>query len=103
MLESTQDYIESLERMRKIELLRSAFDRLTNRESQTVSLLVCGLSNKEIARQLKITEGAVKVRLKTVSKKLGSGHRTLNRIKIAILAIRYGGFTVNGSLLSYIK
>jgi DNA-binding NarL/FixJ family response regulator len=52
------------------------FRALTEREQQ-VSALVCnGLSNKEIARELALCEGTVKLHLHSVYRKLGVQNRS---------------------------
>ena len=59
---------------------------LTERQRQTLLLLVQGLSNKEIARQLGLLESTVKAHLKVILKKLGAGNRT----QAALLATQMG-------------
>ena len=49
---------------------------LTARERDLTGLVVQGFSNKQIARQLGITEGTVKVHLHTIFGKLGVANRT---------------------------
>jgi DNA-binding CsgD family transcriptional regulator len=49
---------------------------LTERERQILRCLLDGHSNKHIARTLKITEGTVKVHLKTLMRKISAGNRT---------------------------
>jgi two-component system, NarL family, nitrate/nitrite response regulator NarL len=49
---------------------------LTDRERQILRCLLNGDSNKAIARVLKITEGTVKVHLKTLMKKISAANRT---------------------------
>jgi len=49
---------------------------LTERERQILQCLVHGDSNKVIARMLDITEGTVKVHLKTLMRKISTGNRT---------------------------
>jgi RNA polymerase sigma factor (sigma-70 family) len=49
---------------------------LTERERQIVRLVCEGLSNKEIARQLNISEGTIKVHLRHIFEKLAIKHRT---------------------------
>jgi DNA-binding NarL/FixJ family response regulator len=49
--------------------------RLTPRETQLVGLAASGLRNKEIAVQLQITEGTVKLHLHRIYTKLGLGGR----------------------------
>ncbi len=59
---------------------------LTERQRQTLELLVHGLSNKEIARHLGLLESTVKAHLKVILKKLGAGNRT----QAALLATQLG-------------
>ena len=59
---------------------------LSGRETEILSCLVNGASNKEIANQLDITEGTVKVHLKGILKKI----RVHNRTQAAIWAIQNG-------------
>jgi len=59
---------------------------LSPRETEILSCLVNGLSNKEIANQLDITEGTVKVHLKGILKKI----RVHNRTQAAIWAVQNG-------------
>ena len=54
--------------------LRSA--RLTEREQQILACLARGASNKQIARDLGITDTTVKVHLRMIFKKLGVSNRT---------------------------
>jgi two-component system nitrate/nitrite response regulator NarL len=60
---------------------------LTARERQIVNLVSDGLSNKAIARQLKLTDGTIKVHLHHVFEKLGISNRT----SVAALVIRQEG------------
>ncbi len=55
---------------------------LTTRERQIVLMLSEGLTNKEIARRLRLTEGTVKVHLHNIYRKLGIANRTA----LAVLA-----------------
>jgi two-component system, NarL family, nitrate/nitrite response regulator NarL len=57
-------------------------DPLTTRERQIVRVMAEGLTNKEIARRLRLAEGTVKVHLHRVYRKLGIANRTA----LAILA-----------------
>jgi DNA-binding NarL/FixJ family response regulator len=50
-------------------------DPLTPREYQVVMLVSRGLSNKEIARQLGISDGTVKLHVHKILKKLGERKR----------------------------
>jgi two-component system nitrate/nitrite response regulator NarL len=55
---------------------KKAVAALTNREQQIIRLVSEGLSNKEIARRLKITEGTIKVHLHKIFEKLRVSNRT---------------------------
>jgi DNA-binding CsgD family transcriptional regulator len=50
--------------------------QLTSRESQTVKLLLKGLTSKEIANQMRISPSTVKTFLKLVMTKVGASSRT---------------------------
>lgn len=65
---------------------RANVARLTNRQKDIFRLLLSGCSNKEIARQLGVLEGTVKVHVRAMMQKLGARNRT----QIAILAARTG-------------
>jgi two-component system nitrate/nitrite response regulator NarL len=49
---------------------------LTDREKQILTCLLNGYSNKHIARALSISEGTVKVHLKSLMKKIAAANRT---------------------------
>lgn len=55
---------------------QQAGPNLTARERQVADLVKLGLRNKEIASELRITEGTVKMYLHTLYEKLGIGSRT---------------------------
>jgi two-component system nitrate/nitrite response regulator NarL len=59
--------------------------RLTDRERETLMLIAAGCSNKLIARQLKITEGTVKVHVKHLLRKLNLN----SRVEAAVWAVRH--------------
>jgi DNA-binding NarL/FixJ family response regulator len=59
---------------------------LTTREQQIALLICTGLSNKQIAQQLNVTEGTVKVHLHNVYGKLAIRNRTM----LALLALKLG-------------
>jgi two-component system, NarL family, nitrate/nitrite response regulator NarL len=67
---------------------------LTEREEQILRCLLSAYSNKHIARALNISEGTVKVHLKSVMKKIAAGNRTQ-----AALWARNNGIA-NGELMS---
>ncbi|MDG4595759.1 MAG: two-component system response regulator NarL [Candidatus Contendobacter sp.] len=60
--------------------------RLTEREREILSLIAMGHSNKLIARELKITEGTVKVHVKHLLRKLDLA----SRVEAAIWAVKNG-------------
>ncbi len=53
----------------------SADRALTKREIEIVRLVAAGLRNRQIADQLSITEGTVKIHLHTIFQKLGVSSR----------------------------
>jgi DNA-binding NarL/FixJ family response regulator len=55
---------------------KKAIKGLSNRERQIMRLVSEGLSNKEIGRRLKITDGTIKVHLNHIFQKLVVGNRT---------------------------
>ena len=61
-------------------------DQLTEREREVLALLGCGLSNKEIAAKLSISEKTVKFHVSDVLSKLGLGDRT----QAALFASKHG-------------
>ena len=58
------------------------FDGLSSREQQVLSVLVTGASNKEIARELEITERTVKAHLSSIFQKTGVS----DRVSLVLLA-----------------
>lgn len=64
---------------------RDIVEKLTLRERQITSLISEGLSNKEIGRQLHLTEGTVKIHLHNIYTKL----EVPNRTALTALAIAY--------------
>lgn len=63
----------------------SPFANLTRREKTIVSLIARGSRNRDIAAELGITEGTVKVYLHALYQKLGIENRT----ELAVLALRH--------------
>lgn len=57
--------------------------KLTNREIETLKLMVCGKTNKEIGSSLRISEGTVKVHVGHILNKLGASGRT-EAIRVAL-------------------
>jgi two-component system nitrate/nitrite response regulator NarL len=65
---------------------KKAIEALTGRERQIMRLVCQGLSNKEIGRRLKITDGTIKVHLNHIFQKLVVGNRTA----LAALYLNHG-------------
>jgi two-component system nitrate/nitrite response regulator NarL len=65
----------------KSELIENDFDKLTKREQEVACSLVYGSSNKVIANNLGISEGTVKLHVKSILKKL----ELSSRVEIAVL------------------
>lgn len=61
---------------------------LTDRERETLALLADGRSNKEIARELGISDATVKVHIKHLLRKLG----VKSRLEAAVWALQSPGF-----------
>ena len=67
----------------------SLLEVLTERESQIARLVGEGLSNKEVARQLDVSTGTVKVHLHRIYQKLAIRNRTVLALTmLALLATR---------------
>jgi two-component system, NarL family, nitrate/nitrite response regulator NarL len=64
----------------------SRFNGLSDREMQILGCLLNGAQNKQIAHELKISDGTVKVHLKAILKKI----RVQNRTQAAIWALNHG-------------
>jgi DNA-binding CsgD family transcriptional regulator len=56
--------------------LKDLREQLTPREHEVMALAAVGLSNKEIGRQLDLSEGTVKIYLFKIFKKAGVANRT---------------------------
>jgi DNA-binding NarL/FixJ family response regulator len=55
---------------------RGPIEALTTREAEVMRLVTSGLSNKQVARELALSEGTVKIHLHNVYRKLNLGSRT---------------------------
>ena len=64
----------------------SPFEHLTPRETEILSLLAEGQSNKVIARNLGISDGTVKLHVKAILRKLNIH----SRVEAAVLAVEHG-------------
>jgi two-component system nitrate/nitrite response regulator NarL len=70
----------------------SPFSKLTPRENEILSLLAEGQSNKVIARNLGISDGTVKLHVKSILRKLGIH----SRVEAAVIAVEEGLRAKNG-------
>ncbi len=61
-------------------------ERLTQREREVVQWLARGVSNKEMARQLGLSESTVKIHVQNILKKLGLS----SRVQVAVYAVEHG-------------
>jgi len=68
----------------RTESSQSAFEKLTEREREILSLIAAGTSNKEIGLQLHLTEKTVKHYVTNILQKL----QVHNRVQAAILALK---------------
>jgi two-component system nitrate/nitrite response regulator NarL len=64
----------------------SPFTKLTPRENEILALLAEGQSNKVIARNLGISDGTVKLHVKSILRKLG----VHSRVEAAVIAVEHG-------------
>jgi len=64
------------------------FSELSNRQQQVITLLCNGLSNREIAEKLGVTEGTIKIHLHAIFEKLGVRSRI--ELMIALTERRRG-------------
>ena len=62
------------------------FSKLTPRENEILALLAEGQSNKVIARNLGISDGTVKLHVKSILRKLG----VHSRVEAAVMAVEQG-------------
>lgn len=72
--------------MARAPMPQDPFEKLTERERELLKLLARGMSNKEIALQLTLTEMTVKGYVSDVLMKLGVSDRT----QAALMAVRFG-------------
>ncbi len=73
-----KDLVEAMRKRRAKRQKASqwAGQRLTPRESEVTRLVTKGLTNKEIGRQMDLSEGTVKIHLHNIYKKLSIANRT---------------------------
>jgi two-component system nitrate/nitrite response regulator NarL len=72
----------------------SPFAKLTPRENEILVLLAEGQSNKVIARNLGISDGTVKLHVKSILRKLG----VHSRVEAAVIAVEHGLRASRGDL-----
>lgn len=65
----------------------NGFEKLTPREKEVACLIMTGLNNKLIARNMNISDGTVKIYVKAILKKLGLN----SRVEVAVQMVE-GGF-----------
>ena len=71
---AVQASLESRRRRLQQDQAREALGKLTPREREVARLLGLGLSNKEVARELSISDNTVHVHRQRITEKIGSGH-----------------------------
>ena len=76
-----------------LQIDETRFGRLTKRETEVLDLLTDGLSNKEIAKHLYITEVTAKLHVSRVLSKLGVSSRT----EAAIRALEQRGYDADAT------
>ncbi len=83
-----QDMTYILAKVLKNELTdsESSFDVLTNREKEVACQVASGHSNKVIARELGISDGTVKLHVKSILKKLSLS----SRVEVAVMVTEKG-------------
>jgi two-component system nitrate/nitrite response regulator NarL len=72
------------------------FSELTPRETEILTFLANGQSNKSIARDLGISDGTVKLHVKSILRKLG----VHSRVEAAVIAVEQGLRESSGSTRS---
>ena len=69
------------------DIASNRIDNLTEREKDVLEFVVKGLSNKEVARALNISEGTVKIHVSNILGKLNVSSRTEAAVKAAHMGI----------------
>lgn len=64
--------------------MTSRFDKLTPRQREILSLLIQGMTNKEIARALKIAEATTKIHMAALVRNIGARNRTEAAYKASV-------------------
>jgi DNA-binding NarL/FixJ family response regulator len=77
----TKSCVVIMNRSPKVPDIAERFATLSNRQQQVVALLHKGLSNKEIANALGVSEGTIKCHLHSIYEKLG----VQSRIELTIM------------------
>lgn len=81
--EMTNKLIAQLRGNSETQLQSSALDSLTSRELEVLKWLTKGISNKEIARKMDVTESTIKVHVQNVLRKLN----LQSRVQAALFAV----------------
>ncbi|HVB33216.1 MAG TPA: response regulator transcription factor [Patescibacteria group bacterium] len=85
--ESVGDMVQYLRRISSpVSIGRKGAPQLTTRERQILSAIVSGLTNREIAQKLTISEDTVKHHLSRIFDKVGVSHR----LELALFALNHG-------------
>lgn len=93
--EQMQFAIEGLSQLPPLRVLNArGMKLLTPREEQVVALVTDGLSNREIARDLALSEHTIKKYLFRIFDKLGIS----SRVELVLYAVSHGGFRPSESL-----
>ncbi len=86
--EQMQYLVEALSQVRSLHMVNSRGMRLlTPREEQVVALVADGLSNREVARELCLSEHTIKKYLFRIFDKLGIS----SRVELVLYALSHGG------------
>ncbi|MGL5947853.1 MAG: two-component system response regulator NarL [Aeromonas sp.] len=80
--ESLRPYLETLH---EVDVMQKKLDSLTRRENQILREVAKGLSNKQVAASLHISEGTVKVHVKSLLKKLDAQ----SRVEATVMFLEY--------------
>lgn len=75
----------------RIDLRLQELVKLTKRQIDVLKLLVCGKSNKQIARDLHLAEGTVKLHCMAIFKEFGVTNRTQAALKAEQLVMQHDG------------
>ena len=66
--------LQNRQRRQQQEIAQSTLEKLTPREREVARWLALGLSNKEVGKELSISDNTVHVHRQRITEKIGSGH-----------------------------